>query len=214
MSVTGTVTNFDICTDALRKLGIVAHDTTATDDEMATATRALNRMLKAWQNQGLDLWLTASTTVTLTTAASYTLDPVRPLSVDSVRLKRGGIETPMQKLTRREYDELPLKASTGLPTCFYYDRQREAARLYVWPVLAVAGGQTLAITYTREIADVVASEVADIPAEWYDATVYGLASRLADDFMVNAPNITARAERELDLALSFDREGSVWFVDC
>jgi len=213
MSVTGTYTNFDICTDALRKLGIVAHDTTATDDEMATALRALNRMLKSWQNQGLDLWLTASMTVTLTTAASYTLDPVRPLSVDNVRLVRSGIETPMQRLTRREYDELPLKTSTGLPTCFYYDRQREAARLFVWPVLAVAGGQTLAITYTREIEDVVANAVADIPAEWYDATVYGLASRLADDFMVNAPNITARAERELDLAMSFDREGSVFFVD-
>jgi len=209
---TETLTNYEICEDALRKIGVVALDQTATADEMETARRGLSRMLKAWQNRGHNLWAVSSMSVTLTTAASYALTPARPLAVQSVRMRRSGIDLPMVEFTRDEYDTLPNKASTGMPTCFYYDRQKEAGTLYVWPVLSVAAGETLQITYVRELADVVLATAVDVPSEWYDAVVYGLAARLADDFSVNAPSVVGRAEEELRLALAYDRDGSVYFV--
>lgn len=215
MAVTGTYTNREICTDALRKIGVVALDETATAEEIETARTALDRLLKSWQNRDIEIWTKASQTVTLTTSASYTLDPVRPLSIDNVNLKRSGIETPMCRMTRDEYDTLPDKTSTGLPTQFYYDRQRESALLYIWPVLSSASGETLEITYTREIEDVVLTEAADVPGEWYDAVVYGLASRLIDDFGIGEPKasrIMQRAAFLEDEALGFDREESVFFA--
>lgn len=209
--VTATYTNRQIVTDAFRKIGVVATDSTMTADEAATGARALNRLLKAFQNRGYNLWTTTQLTVSLTTAASYTMTPVRPIRIHGARFVRSGIETPMQELTRQEYDDLPIKTATGIPTCYYYDRQKEAALLYVWPVLAAANGETLKVTYEREIADVDLDAAADVPGEWWDAVVYNLAARLADDFQVDAPSVVARAEEELRLALAADREGSVWF---
>jgi hypothetical protein len=209
---TATLTNFDIAQDALRKLGVVAQDEAPTADELQTAMRQLDRMLKAWQSRGFMLWTVTSMTVPLTTAASYVLSPPRPVALQSVRLKRGGIEMPMVELNREEYDRLPQKASTGTPTQWYYDRQRETGTIYVWPVLAVAGGETLEITYVRELADVVPSAEVDVPGEWWDAVIYNLAARLADDYSVEVPNVIALAQIELRNAMAGDREGSVYFV--
>lgn len=211
MAVTGTQTNADICNQALKKLGIIAKDEEATPEDVETARLELRRMLKSWQNMSILLPMTAEQSVTLSTARVYTLDPVRPLEIQSVRFKRNGSEIPMERMTRNEYDRLPIKTTSGQPTQYYYDRQKEAARLYVWPVLATASGETLEITYTREFSDVVLTDAVDFPAEMESAVVYGLAARLADDYQMQVPSIVARAEKELDEALAFDREGSVFF---
>lgn len=204
-------TNHDICTDALRKIGVIAQDQTATADEMETARKALGRMLWSWQNKGYFLFSVAATSVALSTAESYALVP-RPFLVQSVRFKRNDIETPMTLLTREGYDTLPVKTTTGTPTTWYYDRQVSSGTIYIWPVLATATDETLEITYVRSLDDPELAADVDFPLEWHDAVVYGLASRLTDDFMVNAPNVMARAERELSEALAGDREGSVFFV--
>lgn len=211
MAVTGTYTNRQILTDALRKLGVVAADEDMTADQAANGRRVLDRFLKALQNRGANLWAYTTQTVTLTTAVSYTMSPVRPVRVHGVRYNNGSTETPMTELTRQEYEDLPLKTVTGVPTCWYYDRQRESALLYIWPGLASASSETLEVTYERELEDVDLDDVVDVPGEWLDAVVYGLAGRLADDYGVTAPGVVARAEEEMRQALSGDREGSVWF---
>lgn len=213
MTVTNTYTNRDICTDALRKINVTPIDEEAEADHLLAAKRALDRMLKSWQARGYNLWTASRQSVILTTASVYTLDPVRPLQILNCNFKRNGIETPMQQMTRDEYDTLPQKTTQGTPTTFYYDRQREAARLYIWPVLSAASGETLEISYSREIEDIDLDEAVDVPGEWLDAVVYGLAARLADDFRVTHQMVVQRAERELELALSFDQEGSIYWHD-
>lgn len=204
-------TNRETCTDALRKVGVTAIDEPATADQIEVARAGLERMLRAWQNRGYSLFTVTSMSVALTTAASYTLS-VRPVRVQSVRFKRSGIELPMTEMNREEYDNLPIKTTTGIPTTYYYDRQRDSGVLYVWPVLSVAASETLEITYVRPIAAVDLDDAVDFPIEYYDAVVYGLAARLLDDFGVNNQNLIMRAEYELDVALAGDRAGSVYFV--
>lgn len=212
MAVTGTYTVRDIVSDALRKIGVVAEGEPPNADQIATGMRDLNRMLKSWQNRGYNLWTVAQMAVPLTTSPVVALDPARPVQVLSARIRRNGVDTPMQELTREEYDALPVKLSTGMPTCWYYDRQRETANMRVWPVLSVAGGETIYIVYQSEIEDATdANAEVDVPGEWWDAVVYGLAARLADDYARPADRVTMRAEEELRLALAFDREGSVYF---
>jgi hypothetical protein len=210
---TEALTNQQVCEAALRKIGVIAMDTTATADEIETARAALSRMLKAWQNRGYNLWAVTAEEIDLFDGIEvYSLGAERPLEIQSCRLERSGIETPMTEFNREEYDTLPQKMSEGVPTCWYYDRQRETGDIYVWPVPSVDATYTLQVTYVRETSDVALASEADIPSEWYDAVVYGLAARLADDFMVPAQNVMARAEEELRLALAYDRQGSVYFV--
>lgn len=204
-------TNNEICTDALRKIGVVAQDETATADEMETARRALGRMLLAWQNKGYNLWAVADMSVALSGSATFALVP-RPFALQSVLFRRAGIDMPMMELNRVEYDRLPNKASTGTPTCYYYNRQANSGTLYIWPLIASATTETLEITYIRSLDLIDLDEDTDFPPEWDDAVVYGLAARLMDDFSVNMPNVPVRAELELMNALSGDREGSVYFI--
>ena len=204
-------TNAEICAAALRKIGVASATQPISAEDLRDALAALARMLSSWQNMRYNLWTYAEGEVTLTGAAGYILDP-RPVEVHDVRLRRAGIDTPMQQMTREEYFSLPQKASVGLPTCYFVDRQIGQTTLYVWPLLATPTTETLQITYTREITTPVAGAETDTPAQFEDAVVYGLAARLADDYEVAADRVVARAERELDLALSFDREGSLYFA--
>lgn len=210
MATTGTDTNRDIITDAFRKIGVTAHDEPLQAHDAVTGLRGLNRLLKSWQNHGHLKWTVTEQTITLVPGAVQTLDPVRPIQIVSARLQRDGIDLPMTEMTRDEYDRIPQKDISGTPTQFFYDRQKEAARLYVWPTSA--NGEMVSITYEREIEDQTDLDAApDVPSEWYEAIVYGLAARLADDYRLDRQMVVQRAESELRLALSQDHQGSVYF---
>lgn len=214
MATTDVKTVRQVVTQAMRKSGILAFGEDAESDDADAVRDELEIMLKGWQNAGYNLWTKTAMSLTLTTAAAYTLDPVRPLRILSARLKRNGTEIPMEQMTRDEYDSLPVKTTTGQPTQFYYDRQREAARFYVWPVLSSASGETVEITYDRELEDIASlSDAIDVPGEWLDAVVYNLAARIGETVpSERTPAIMARARQLLSDAMGFDREGSVYFA--
>ncbi len=215
MAVTGTLTVQDIITDALLDLEVGAIGIDADSTLAAHAVRALNRVMKSWQlDDAAPSFMKASYTLTLTTAASYSLVPERPIRILSARLKRSGIEIPMIRLTRDEYDSLPVKTTIGLPTQFYYDRQKEDALFYVWPVLATAAGETVEITYEREFEDVGINDTVDLPGEWWDVAVLQLASRLIHAYGSEGAkqSIPMRAEIALNKALgaAMDGESVYW----
>jgi len=204
--------NSEVVIDALKKSRVVGLEEDIDPEFFNVGVRQLNRMLKSWQNRGICKWLTANQTVTLAASATQTLSPARPLDILEVTYKLGGIETPMEQLTRVEYQRLPNKTVEGRPTTYHYDRQKEAGALFVWPVPSASSTGTLEVTYIREIEDVVASNDTDFPMEWADAVVYNLAARLSDEF--NQQNVTVRttAMQLLEDAMAFDGEGSVFFA--
>lgn len=206
-----TRTNREICQEALEKIGVVAAGAPMDPHDLNTAVSGLDRLLKSWQNTGHTLWKYDRQSVSLTTASSYTLSD-RPLRILNARLKKQGIEIPMVELTREEYDTLPQKGSTGVPTQFYYDRRQIEGVLYIWPLLSVVNGETVEISQVSSFSDVVVNANAEVPDEWLEAVVYGLAARLADEFEVPADRVRMRAEIEFDRALGADREGSVFFM--
>lgn len=215
MATTGTNTVLDIITDALLDLEVGAMGIAVPAEQSAHAVRTLNRLMKSWQlMDDTPSFLKASQTLTLTTAASYSLLPERPVRILSARFKRSGIEIPMIRLTRQEYDELPQKTVTGMPTQFYYDRQKEDALFYVWPVLSVAAGETVELTYEREFEDVVIGDNIDLPSEWYDVAVKQLAARLVSAYgSENAKQrLPGEAAYALNVALgaSVDGESVYW----
>lgn len=213
MATTGTKTNQDICLSALRKATITAGDEPATGDDMVNALESLGSMLKSWQNEGFNLWAVSDLSLPITAGVNNQVVTPRPHSIHNIRFQSNGVEIPMERLNRTEWDELPQKTTSGTPTTFYVDRQRDSFTVRIWPVLSVVTTETLEITYVRELEDVEAVEVVDVPSEWLEATIYGLAARLADDYGLDKPMLVRRAERELELAQAQDREGSIYFLD-
>jgi len=213
MAVTATRTVRDIVTRALRKSRVVGVNQDPTSWDAKTAMHDLDDMLKEWQSSGFNLWTWTEGTKTLTTAVSYDLAVVRPISIMNVRYKgTDGVEVPMVPLTRWEYDSISDKDSTGTPSQFHYDRQREAAKLYIWPALASATTESIEFTYQREVEDITSlNDTIDMPGEWWSTVVYNLASRLIDTYALENPGVQARAEQLFKRQMAFDREGSVYF---
>lgn len=184
-SIDFSLTAGDIIEEARRKLGIHADEEPLQAQELTTGLRTLNMMLKAWQADGVMCWTFAEGTITLVASdADYVIGSggsftTVPFDITSMRITRSSIDLPMQRMSREDYYNLPNKTSTGYPTQFYYDRQRNGGTLFVWPAPDATAG-TLKFTYRRIIMDLDASaDDFDIPQEWYEAITYNLAVRLA-----------------------------------
>lgn len=215
MATTLTYTAGQIATAALRKCGVTAVDRAATSDEMDAALVTFNAMLKALQIPSITVWKLSTASITLTDdTESYSIS-ARPLELGVVNWRStDGIDLPMLRLTRKEYYELPDKDAAGTPTQFYYHRLQETGTLYVWPVQETGSG-TIEWEGQDEIDDITSTaDTLDVPAEWYEAIIYGLAGRLCDDFGVDvqrSAGIKVFADKALALAQSFGRE-SVFFM--
>lgn len=213
-----SLTAREVITFALRKCNIVGLNQDPSAAAAEDARLALNLMLKTWSMTGPHLWKKVKGAVTLTNATpSYDLAAtLNPLRVISARYRNAsGTDLPMKMLLDEQYSDLPIKLTAGPPNQYYFDPQRSAPTLYVWPVLAAVTTETLQLTYQRRFDDIDALDNdLDVAQEWLETVGYNLASRLLDDYPVDgkeADRIVARAEGMRLEAKDFDREDSVVF---
>jgi len=222
-----SVTRDDIIKRALRLIGVLAQGETPTTDQTSEAAHALNGLVKAWQADGMPLWALKSYSVPLTaTVASYriglgqVIPTPKPLKIIQAynHSVTSNVDIPMRILTKQEYNMLGNKTSAGNPIQIYYDPQVSYGDLYVFPVPSTVeqAANTITLVYQRPFEDFDAStDTPDFPQEWYDAIAYGLATRLAPEYGVDA---TARKLlwQEMTVikndALNFGlEEGSLYF---
>ncbi len=184
----------DVIVAARRKLGIQAQEETLEAADLADGLTTLNMMLKAWQADGVMCWTFSEVTFALaqgdtnvTFGAGMDVTTV-PFEIVSVLINRGTNDIPMMPLSRQDYRRIPNKTTEGYPTQYFYQRDRSGGTLYIWPAADVSAG-TLKIDTRRIVMDMDASaNTFDFPQEWYEALVYGLADRLAEDYgMVGTP---------------------------
>lgn len=204
----------ELVTFALRKTRIIADIETPSAEQMRDGIEDLNLMLKGWQKDGPNLWRQTFGSATLVTStASYTLSP-RPRRVIEARYRdTSGRDLPMTQLNRQQYVDLPLKTSTGVPTQYYVDYQRDSVVMYVWPVPASATTETVQYTFQRYAEDIddAANDI-DIPPEWFETVGYALADRILDSYGLDDKKITARAQSLIAAAKDDDREDFVQFT--
>ena len=202
-----------IIEQALEELLVKSVGQPVSADDAATALIVLNRMLKAWQNTGPNLWrLSLGSQALVAGTASYTLSP-RALDVDSVRHRVNGLDTPVSRLSRDEYLLIPQKAQTGTPNSYYFERQRDSSVLYLWPAPDVATN-TIEYSYQRVIESVTSlDETLDCPEEHQDVLVMSLAERLAGLFGATDQlrRIAAHAAALRSDVAAADRTDSVFF---
>jgi hypothetical protein len=125
-------------------------------------------------------------------------------------------EIPMTELSHQEYFELNSKVNDGVPTYWYYDRQRDTGLMYVWPRCSNTT-KHMKLTYERFIEDFDASgDNPDLPVEWLSCLKHNLAVRLAPAFgravKVREDGTAALAFELKNKLDGWDREtGSVYF---
>lgn len=148
------------------------------------------------------------------TVFDYTTKILRPLRISDMRRYNilSAIETPMVRMARLDYRDLPNKANTGTPTSFFYDPLGGAVTyglIYIWPI-PVAVVDTVKFTWLRQIQDFnAASDTPDLPQEWINALVWNLSVQLAPEFDVPPPRfqiLSAMAAQSLDRVTGWDRE--------
>lgn len=123
---------------------------------------------------------------------SYTASDVidHPVSVMNVRLNdSSGNETPMVRLSRQEYQELPSKTTEGRPYAYYFHKVEAQSNISTSnPVMHVylepsSLQEYMVFDVVKAIDDIDAtSNNVYFPDEWLEAITYNLSVRLASAF--------------------------------
>jgi hypothetical protein len=178
---------------ALRILGVIDPGEDLEASELKDGLEGLNHMLDSWNTERLVVpSLAKNTFSTVATHNTYSVGPgadcdiVRPskLELGQVFISDGSVDYPaLEAYDENLWQQIPDKASTGLPSVFYYDRSNPVANislyltpdkvytvsLYTWKVLAqialedVNGALLLEPGYARAICFNLALDLAD---EW------------------------------------------------
>lgn len=140
---------------------------------------------------------------------------VRPLRIPFAQRRQmlpTPIDTPMIRLARKDYWELPNKQDTGTITQFFYDPQNldGFGYLYLWPAPVDTDNNCVMLTWYRPIQNFeTAANTPDFPDEWTETLIFNLAKSLAPEFDCPAERyaiIVQRADELLDLLKGWDRE--------
>lgn len=215
-----TLTSRQLITAAMELCGSIGIGDTPEAEEADMAMKHLNMLLKTWgTDRKLFIMAEAAISPLVLATASYSLPAAR--RVTEVRRRIASSDTPLQMLSRQEYFDLPNKSTTAAATAFWFDPQRTARTLYIWPVPTAAevANATLRYTYHRVIEDVDALDNdPDVPQEWLEALTYSLAARIAIPLkrhIVDAAGFSKIEERAAllyaQLTADSDEDASVFF---
>lgn len=204
----------EIVTQACYELGSHAAGETPSGEEMDDALVRLNAMLKSWQGEG-NLFRDETVSLTFLAGASSQV-----LSTDIRAVSAAWVVTSYSRMmtewNRSEFLAIPNSAATGSPVAWYAATGNSGLTLHVWPVPSV--NTTIALDCSRKCDTVTdLSETVDVPEEWQEALIMGLASRCASMFGATRtdPNTVGRIDQRAALLyqklLDRDRPDSYYF---
>jgi hypothetical protein len=210
----------ELVTQACYELGSHSQGETPSGEEMEDALLRLNAMLKSWAGDG-NLFREATETVTVPAGTGVATVPDGVRDVSSVRhVVSSTYNRQLAEWNRAQYYTLPNRIASGNPSIYYLAPTTSGLTIHVWPVPAT--DITLELDYNRSAETVTdPSETLDIPEEWQEAVLYGLASRCASMFGTTRtdPNTVVRIDQKAAVLyqklLDRDRPDSYYFeADC
>lgn len=190
----------DLCTAALKELGVLGVGQTPLAEETSDAWAKLQWMLQDWQRKRWMVYHLVTIAVTSTGATSYTVGPsgtfntgtgtVRPARLESAFLRQlnSGVgnqpDYPLIILQSREdYNKIALKSLVSFPSAVFMDTDWPLANVYPWPI-PQASIYALHLTLMMQLPASFASlaTVINLPYEYYRAIVSLLAFDLAPKY--------------------------------
>ena len=214
----------DIIEESYERLGIQS----VFGNQIKTARRSLNIMFQEWANRGLHYWEVGNNNITLVDGqATYTMyrstgdgtsDATAVYGVDDVleaSYRASNIDTSLTKIARSDYQAIPNKTSTGVPSQYFVQRlvDKVTITLYQTPGSTEAGN-FLNYYYVKRIQDVGSyTNAADVPYRFVPCMCSGLSYYLSQKFK---PELTQQLkllyEDELQRALQEDGSPSSSYI--
>jgi hypothetical protein len=217
----------DICTKALRTLGVAAANETPSAEDLREAVEWLNIWLKSSQADGHEVYLRTREQITLADGtATYDLPNLGPPItgvievIQAVAIESGQTyEQPLELLSRNEYMDLPNKDTEAKPTHLFPEFTDTTQKVTMWPVPDAA--YTLKLDVRKKFTEIDAlDDTLQSPDHWQMAMVYGVAKHCIGAFgLTGTPDdarITAMADDAYNTSAAFeimrDGDGAVRFV--
>lgn len=206
----------DVVTQAMIELGVLSSGEEPSDSEMHDGILRLNGMLRHWSGEA-NLWRESTATVIIPVGDGAVTLPGSVRNVNSVRsVPSVGTPRPLAVWNRDQFYSLPNRSQNGAPVACYIQQGIDGDQLTVWPV--PAADITLHLDYSRTAETITApNETMDMPQEWQEAVIYGLASRVANMFGATrldpgaVQRVDGRGQALYQQLLDRDRPDSYYF---
>lgn len=151
-----------------------------------SARRSMRFMLADWATEDYhDFRIKRLNFTTVDGTGSYTGPtnlPTNVVDIIDVALRRSGVDTPIEFMSRSDWLNLPAKTTEGRPDRVFVDKQRDGITVYFWPVPENSTDQIYFDAVLKFEDSDTASDNADIPYQMLDAFAGGLAARLAEKY--------------------------------
>lgn len=172
----------DLAREAFERAGIRPQD--IDWPRIESALRSAGYVLTDFANRGAKAYEMQLVSQTVTAnVSSYTIDP--GAQVFTAVLRRSGIDTPLVKISREDWEDIPNKANPGRPSEIFFDMASygvEPRTYYVWPVPENSSDVIRLWVLRRPESITALSQTAPVSWEWQDAFCDALALRLAKKF--------------------------------
>jgi hypothetical protein len=226
-------TRDDIINRALRIVGAIGQNETPDTSAVTEAALALNMIVKQRAADGMQLWkVTTSSPITLTAGVSAynigigaTVAQQAPLKIIQAwfRTTANNADSPINIITKAEYDRYGIKSSPGSPSQLFYKTPGPnvteiigTINLYPTPDANAASTGFLYVTGIQALQDFdTSTDNPDFPSYYFLALVWLLASDLSTEYGVPLSErglIEKRAQQHLQMALDFDMEEGSFYV--
>lgn len=177
----------DLITTALKKIGVLAPGETASSEDFADALAELNRMLKSWSADGINLHYRVEESFALTAGdGSYSIgtggdfSTARPNEIEQAFIRDSGNSDHQLKIRPMvEYWGLGNKSASSRPSRLYYDPTYPTGTIYLNTLpdtvetLHIVSQKPLTADYD-DSADAVS-----LPGEYEAPLIDGLSIRMA-----------------------------------
>jgi hypothetical protein len=173
---------------ALQELGIIVSGGSPSANDLSWSLGKLNRMLKSWSADGLNLhyrveesFSLVSGTPSYTIGSGATFNTVRPSVIEKAFIRISNHDYPVGIRPPAEYWTLTEKTTEGRPVKLYYDPVFPNGTIYFYYVPDSAYdfhivSQKPLLTYADAGTEIV------LPGEYEDALVLNLAIRMASRY--------------------------------
>lgn len=162
-----------------------------TSRHILSGRRSMRFMLADWATDDYhDFRIERQSFTTVQSQAAYVagtdfdtgLGGVAIIDILNVVLRRDGVDTPIEFMSRDELLNIPDKATEGRPDRVFVDKGRDGITLTFWTVPENATDEIHFDAVLKFEDSDTAADNADIPYYMHDAFAYGLAFRLAEKF--------------------------------
>lgn len=189
-----------LITRSMRLMRAIGVTDTPPAEEINDGLVALNNLLDSLWNERLMVYTHTESTFALTAGdGAYTIgtggdiNVSRPIDIRSAYVRYGTVDYQLEQLADEDYEGIPIKNISGIPSRYYYEQSFPLGTLHLFPY--PVGAMTLYYSVPKRLESfATVNEDVDLPPGYEDMLAYQLAVHYAPEYgMEPSPTVVAMA---------------------